>query len=1028
MADLTRPKKALCIILGLLAAAFFIIRGWGKTGPGLQGSADESFTVTQRFYGVDAAEMERIAAIPLEDAMTGITGLKRIVSSCENGRARVSCYFEGKMKGRYEMVRDAAQRVYESLPAAAQRPEFSFSGDSRVPVWTAAVTAPDHCSLGTILEKTLKPALEGLPGAGEVEISGTGLTEIVITLREQEAAARNIGVAHLAALLGSSDLLLSGGTLRERRGSGESPAFREIPVLVDGRYGTVENLRHALIPLRDDGGNRTFALLGDIAVLEERERTNENRSRLNGKEAALIAVMGNDGADLGKLSLFIGRELAKYPDLDFTVLSDRGEAERDARNSALGAAMEGSCAVALLAALICFRKRRGSLALICALTVPVVSFFSAALLILLGFSLDKLVLAGLASGSGAAVDAAILGAEYFHSCETLEEGKKALEGLAFPLVSGSLTTIIALLPLMARDRSGINTVAWAVASVNGMAMILSLTLLPPLFLWDVSRKKSAASGQGSGSVFVRKSALTPRRSSGVRPASGRLIRGEAAGRHRRRRRLVRAAARRLAALVRGVLRRPLAVGGCWLGLSVLGIAALCAAGADAEQESPENSIYAQIEFDGGLHVDKTDAALALYGEALKKHPGIRTVQTVARTGTGSVLVSFDPRRLDPPKVRELLRTIPVPGGFVYILESAGNDRSWRIIISGSEGRRCRELAVEAARICSVLPELLETALNFKDGGPRLILEPDRERLAQGGFSFGALGQTTRRGVHGPVAYKRMERDGERDVRIRGGAAAGDAGDLGDLFLMGKDGPVFLSSLVRMEKSREESSIQREDRRRSASISIRTGVVDPRRIRDRVMGALKVLELPPGYTIEFDPPAIKAAEEVNSRAYLFVLVLLFCYMVIAGFKESLSFPLAVLAVVPPSLSLPILYLFCRSYPLNMAAVSSFVVVSGIAVNAAVLMADALQYEKPEAFSVYRVLRRRLPVLAATTGTTVAGSIPFLFVGNGAALVVKVLSLVNALGVAASALCAITLIPALIKLFPRILHSPGGLHIR
>ncbi|MDR2072580.1 MAG: efflux RND transporter permease subunit [Spirochaetaceae bacterium] len=1003
MADLARPKKALCITLGFLAAAFFIIQGWGKTRPGLQSFVDESFTVTQRFYGVDAAEMERIAAIPLEDAMAGITGVKRIVSSCENSRARVSCYFEGKMKGRYEMVREAAQGVYESLPSAAQRPELSFSGDFRVPVWTAAVSAPDDCALGMILEKTLKPVLERLPGAGEVEISGTGLTEIVITLQEQKAAARNIDAAGLAALLGGSDLLLPGGTFRDCTDSGGSLVSREVPVIVDGRYGAVEDLRHALIPLKDSGGNRTFTLLEDIAVVEERERTRENRSRLNGKEAALIAVMGSDGADLGKLSLLIGRELAKYPDLDFTVLSDRGEAERRARNSALGAALEGSCAVALLAALICSRKGRRSLALICALTVPVVSFFSAALLILLGFSLDKLVLAGLASGSGAAVDAAILGAEYFHSCETLEDGKRALGDLAFPLVSGSLTTIIALLPLMTQDQSGINTVAWAVASVNGIAMVLSLTLLPPLFLWDVPRRKSAVPAQRPGFLFARKTAL-------YRP---------------RWRKLARIAARRLAGLVRMVLQRPLAVGGCWLCLSGLGIAALCAAGADAEQESPENSIYAQIEFDGGLHVDETDASLALYGEALKKHPGILTVQTVARTGTGSILVSFDPRLLDPPEARELLRALPVAGGFVYILESSGNDRTWQIRISGDEGDRCKELAMEAARICSALPELSETVLNFKDGGPRLNLTADRERLAQGGFSFGVLGQTARRGIHGPVAYKRMEQDGERDVRIRGGVAAGDTGDLRDLFLMGKDGPVFLSSLVNMEKNKEESSIQREDRRRSASISIRTGVVDPRRIRDRVMGALKLLELPPGYTLEFDPAAIKAAEEVNGRAYLFVLVLLFCYMVIAAFKESLSFPLAVLAVVPPSLSLPILYLFCRSYPLNMASVSSFVVVSGIAVNAAVLMADALQHEKPGALSVYRVLRRRLPILAATTGTTVAGSIPFLFVGNGAALVVKVLSLVSVLGVAVSALCAITLIPALVKLFPRILESPGVL---
>jgi len=1010
-----KPKRALCIILVLCTAAFFIIYTQGNTQAN-QSAIDETFTVTQRFYGVDAAEMERIAAIPLEDALSGIRGIRRIASSSENGRVRVRCFFEGKEQGRYEAIREASQRVYESLPSSAQRPEISSGGDSRIPVWTAAFSV----NTGTILEKAVKPALEGLPGAGDVEISGTGLTEIVITLKSEEAAARKIDVQDIAAVLAYNDVLLPGGSVKKNH--------LEIPVMIDGRYdcsagagsADMEELRRALIPVQDDSGGRSFVRLEDIAEVSEQERDFESLSRLDGKKTALVAVMGSDNADLVKLSARIKEELAKFPELECTILSDRGEEERRARSSVIGAALQGSCMVALLCAFVCFRKplypsgiqksplqkilfyldnkNSRRMALICSLTVPLVIFFSAALLILLGFSPDKLVLAGISVGVGAAVDAAILCAEYFRSCKTIDEGKAAVNALRFPIVSGSITTVIALLPLMSRKASGIHSVAWAVASVNGIAMLLSLTLLPPLFLWGVP--KEAKRKLPEPFLAARAGAL---QFTGAAFFFSRL------------RRFYR---RLLAFFLRQVFPKRVFIAGFWLALSILGITVLCINGADAQEESSEDSIYAQVEFDGGLHAEEVDKLLSAYGIELKNHSGIESVQTVARTGSGSVLISFDPDTVKSGMVRDLLRNTSVPGGFVYVMESSEEERSWRLRISGDEEKRCRELAAELADICSKFPEVSETVYNFKEGSPHLQLLADRERLALNGLSYSAIGQAMRRNIHGPVAYKRINSNGETDVRIRGANEPKGREEVLKMLIKGETYPFNVSSLVRAESGRESSSIQREDRMRGAAISIRTAPIDPRKLKTKIMqNVLSALDLPPGYTVEFDPDAIKAASLVSAQAWLFILALLFCYMLLAAFKESFTFPLAVLAVVPPSLSIPAI---CIGQPLNAVSAAAFVAVSGIAVNAASLVADALQQEKPGTFSFYRVFRRRLPVLAATTLTTAAGAVPFLFIKSNAALIVKNFSMVSALGVSVSALCAITLIPALTAVFPGLLQ--------
>ncbi|MDR1142620.1 MAG: efflux RND transporter permease subunit [Spirochaetaceae bacterium] len=1047
MADFSKPRRALCVFLGLCAASAFILALGNGTGGGIAAEADESFTVTQRFYGMDAAELERIAAIPLENALSGIAGVRRIYSSCENGRVRIIARFEGRVRGRYEAVREAAQRVYETLPSAAQRPEIASSGDSRVPVWTAAVIASGGKSPGMALEKIIKPALEGLPGAGEVEISGAGLREIVITLKSEEALARNIDAAALAKALSYNDALLPGGTLRRLSRTGGA---QEIPVMVDGRYGTggtdgsiSGELKNALVAVPSgEGTGKNFVPLRDLADITEQERDYESRARLNGKEAALIAVMGSDGADLGKLSLLIGEELAKYGDLEFTVLSDAGEAERKAYSSVMGAALQGACCVALLAALLCSRRGSSfSAPFFCALTVPAACFFSSALLALLGRPPDKLVLAGLACGAGAAVDASILSVEYFRSCRSPAEGRKALERLRFPLISGSVTTIAALLPLMVRRETGMNSVAWAIAAVNFTAMVLALTLLPPLFLWTGTEKKLSPPGRFSAAEQSTHRGFRKRR------LCNRLFRCRHVFRrlfYRQTFRGGRFCRRCLALVMETLIWKPAAVLGGWILITVLGCVSLVLKGADVEQGDSGDYVYAQAEFDGGLHISETDRLLASYADELKQYPGIESVQTVARTGTGSVMTGFDPLLVKEKTVREWIRSLSPPGGFVYLVETRGNERSWRIRISGDEEKRCQELAAEAGRICSALEGVSETVLHFKDGSPRLDLEAERDKLAFGGMSYGSIGEAVRRTIHGPVAYKRMAGDSfegsaeyaaETDVRIRGGTEVTGREGVFDILIRNEDRtgtPLTLDSLVTAETGRDASSIQREDRRRCASFSIRTAPEDPRRVRDRVMETLSRLDLPPGYSVDFDPEAIKAAGGVTAQAGLFVLALLLCYMLIAAFKESFTFPLAVMAVVPPSLAVPALWMVLGAYPLSEVSAAAFVAVSGMAVNAAVLVADHLQDMKAApamralsavqtAGSFYRIFRKRLPVLAATAGTTVGGALPFLFVGAGAARVVKTLSLVGALGVAVSAICAATLIPALVKLFPGILRS-------
>jgi multidrug efflux pump subunit AcrB len=221
------------------------------------------------------------------------------------------------------------------------------------------------------------------------------------------------------------------------------------------------------------------------------------------------------------------------------------------------------------------------------------------------------------------------------------------------------------------------------------------------------------------------------------------------------------------------------------------------------------------------------------------------------------------------------------------------------------------------------------------------------------------------------------------------------------------------------KSQEASAIQRENRRRIASISIRTSPGDPRLFRNKTMEVLKKLVLPPGYKIEFDPEAVRQAEALSGKFLNFIWAVLFCYMIIAAAEESFIFPLIVLSSVPPSLAVPVLVFTSSGVPVNAAAACALVAVSGMTVNASVICGGELWRQGlAKTMSVCKSLRSRIPALLATTGTTIAGALPFLFIREGNNALVRTLTLVTVMGAGVSFFCSLTLVPSLMNLYFRL----------
>jgi multidrug efflux pump subunit AcrB len=976
-----------------------------------------AYTVTIKHYGVNAREMERTVAIPLEDAMYSIDNIKNIVTVSENGRVRAfitlkkngNGIFSGdNSTGIYEAVSEAARRVYETLPSSVQRPEIISASESRIPVWTAAVTTPGDVPLNTFIERTVKPSLSAVDGAAEVEISGTGINEIVIALRPEAAAAAGITANIIADFLSQNDKAQNGGTIQVND--------RDILVTADGRYKNLEELGNAIIPL----GGGAYIRLKQIADVFEHEREPDSYSRVNGKKTAVISVLPQPDASWGRLSRLIQKEITAMEkhSVKFTVLSDLGKEETNAYKSVFFASLQGSLFVSIIAALLSLGgkgKSKWKTGLICALSVPYICVLSAALLVMLGLPLDKILLAGIASGTGAAVDTAILCGEKFNNVFSPDEGRLKLRELKVPVIAGSLTTIISMAPLVTLPfASGdMLKIAYAICAVNFISLLMALTILPPLFL----RKKNT---EKENAAFFKFDALPNLRKYSCRMRNF--------------------AGKTLLYVIRLCVNHPARSCIPALVLTALGVIAVIFSGTDTGESSPIDTVFAQIEYDGGILTEKIDGLLSTWAERIKTHNGIINVETSSRVSQASVLITFDTKLIKADEVALLARRGNTGGGFVYITQSVPGRRTWTIQFSGSDDMECRRIARDAASLCSVIPAVEDVVLNFKDGSNNITIKPDKKKLAELGVNverssiFSMLGSAVRWGVHGPVAYKRLAPDsavqGETDVRVRAmGSGIPSRKEIENLPLNletqnAMSGYIRLGSLVNIEEGREPSGIRRDGRRRTASISIRTKVMDARRVRDLVMPMIEKIKMPDTYSAEFDREAIENSEEISGSIYYFFCAIVFCYMIIAAVNESFVIPLIVLAVVPPSLSIPVIFLVLCGSRLNAAIVCSLIAVCGVTVNSSVITAGAVSFPSVKrngnadyVLLLYHRIKRIIPIIAATGITTVVSAVPFLFLREGSNELVRSLSVITVFGVAASCVYSISLTPALAVLIQK-----------
>jgi multidrug efflux pump subunit AcrB len=392
--------------------------------------------------GATAEDVEKSITIPLEQELRSVEGLKKITSTSAQGVGVVILEFpeDTDMGDATDRV-DARVKAVRNLPQDARTPQVSHVINFE-PIARLLIHGPDNLQeLRGLAYRFEEELLQR--GVAKVDIRGLPEEEIAVQMSQRQLQALDISLGEVgrrinelsrdlpAGQVGKRDVARELRTLSQQR---DVKGFEDLPLVAN---------------LKGD-----HVRLGDVASVERRPKNNQISITYQGKPAVELraqrATTGDTLESAGILQAWLEETRPMLPrDIKITVYDESWLLIRDRINLLLKNGLSGL--VLVVAILFLFLNAR--VAGWVTLGIPVSFMATLALVWLAGGSINMISLFALIMALGIIVDDAIVVGEdalahYQKGEASLEAAEGGARRMLAPVLSSSLTTIAAFIPLM----------------------------------------------------------------------------------------------------------------------------------------------------------------------------------------------------------------------------------------------------------------------------------------------------------------------------------------------------------------------------------------------------------------------------------------------------------------------------------------------------------------------------------------------------------------------------------------------------
>jgi cobalt-zinc-cadmium resistance protein CzcA len=947
--------------------------------------------------GRAASELELTVAQPVEQAVGGLPGVKRVVTTVQAEVVQVVVAFESDTdpwRAR-QLVAERLSGVIGGFPEGTRAPLMSSAAGRLQEIQEIVLEGPsiDPMRLRDLTEKVLVPRLQAVPGVARVERLGGEERQLQVTLDPERMRLQGVSLDQVAEAM---------------KGSAQDTAAGVMEIQDKGWFMTVgslaatsEEIRH--LPLKTHRGT---VQLGDVADVREGPAFRRGLARHEGHEDVSLRVVKQPTADVLGTAVEVRKALDELrkglPEgMSLTLMYDQGNLVTHALNGVTVALLLGGFFVALVLILL-LGNFRGALLVI--VTLPLATFGAAIPLQAMGMGLNAMTLGGLAISVGLLVDAAVIMVEnlahrlHQHK-EHVEPRRVALTRAAaevgLPILTAVLVILAVFIPLLAIGGLAgrlYAPLAVAVASAMTLSLILSFTLVPAL----VERFLPPGSSlEEPRFVLAIKRFYTPRL--------------EWALRH--------------GAIVR-ILALGLTLPSIWLAVNL---------GSNFLPRLDEGALMLNSRLPAETSLASVDEANLQLEEKLAKVPGVGSVYR--RTGRAEltedpmphtisdVLVVLDGKR--PAKavehdVAETIEDLPYPIELTTPMQMR---------ISEGIGGTPADIQVklfhpDLEALQTRLPEIQERLSKLEgvasvspDGGgplPKWRIVPDEDALRRLNVPRTLVAQTLKASLQGLETETRF--DGpqriERILRFPNDGRVSPE-KLKRLPIVLEDGRIVeLGQVTRFDETTTPSLIRREAAQRRLAVNIRTQG-DLGGTAARIEKAMAAMELPKGTVVKIGGQ-IEEARETQRRlrvaiAVALALVVGLLYMALGRWREVL----VVIATLPDAFAGGLFALWLAGETWNISSIVGMIGLFGVAVqNSLVLIIQAkhLMVEgMPFAEAIREASIGRVRPKLMTAGSAILGLMPMLF-GIGGSELERPLAIVMVGGLITSTLFTLLALPS------------------
>ena len=990
-------------------------------------------SVSVSYRGAAPEEVEEAVCIRVEEALQGLEGIDRILSTANEGMGTVRIEIESGYDSR-ALLDEVKARVdaIDTFPEETEQPVIEEARIRNQVIFVSISGDADELTLKRLGEQ-VRDDLLLLPELSQVELRNARLYEISIEVSEEDLRRHGLTFDQVAGAVRQRSLDLPGGSVKAESG--------EILLRTKGQAYRGEEFAKLTLLTRPDGSRLQ---LDDVARVVDGFEDADKFSWLDGKPSVMVQAfrVGDESA------LEVARAVKEYvveaqdrmPDgIALTTWGDQSSILESRMNLLIKNGLTGLLLVFVVLTL--FLRLR--LAVWVTISIPISFLGTMALMPVFDVSINMVSLFSFIMVLGIVVDDAIVvGESVFSRQEATGKGlSAAIEGtqrVTVPVVFGVLTTAMAFTPMLFVQGSAgpiWRVIPFIVIPTLMFSLIESKLVLP----YHVSHYRPPREG--------RRKSLPVRVWDGF---FGFFGNGLDQFIHRVYRPMF------LFVLEWRYLTLAVAVA------TLLLTAGLVAGGLIGFTYFPEiESDYVVVDLTMPQETPAAVTTLAIRriekaafqldreitqqtGGSLFRHiltvvgeqPNRAQSERGNRSGDSNrystpyraevmiELVPSESRSMTSREIGARWRELagPVPGAveLTFNTNLIQSGKAIDIQLSSYEIDKLRQLAVATKEKLSQYPGVIDISDSFRGGKPELKLDitPKAESL---GLSLQDLGRQVRQGFFGEEA-QRIQR-GRDDVRVMVRYPAEERRSVGTLEGMRIRTPngseVPFSTVATAQMGRGFATISRVDRQRTITV---TADVDPAvTTANEVLGDMDAKFFPdlvrraPGFAYSFEGQQRDQQETLEGLAQGFALVVLGIFAMMAIPFRSYLQPLIVLSAVPFGIVGAIWGHILLGYSTSILTILGVVALTGIVVNDSLVLVSFINEHRKQGMPLVRAVHQagivRFRPILLTSLTTAAGITPLILEKSVQAQFLIPMAISLAFGVLFATFITLGLVPSL-----------------